>query len=209
MARLVRDAKLETRTARTRLPISPKPYFRRLEIGFHLGYRRLSNGGTWIARRFAQDGRYREFRLGLADDTQDADGVSVLDYARAQKAAREWWQAELRREEGHDTRTGPFTVKDAVDDYLKAYERRGGKAVYDTRRSAETHILPALGANAVAKLTAGKIEDWHQRLAEQPARVRTKPGKKQRHRAGSGGAEGVRKRRATANRILTVLKATL
>jgi hypothetical protein len=89
MARLVRDGKLETRTARTRLPIGPKPYFRRLEIGFHLGYRRLSSGGTWIARRFAQGGRYREFRLGLADDTQDADGVSVLDYAQAQKAARD------------------------------------------------------------------------------------------------------------------------
>ena len=82
MARLVRDAKLETRTARARLPIGPKPYFRRLEIGFHLGYRRLSSGGTWIARRFAQDGRYRENRLGVADDTQDADGVSVLDYSK-------------------------------------------------------------------------------------------------------------------------------
>jgi hypothetical protein len=88
MARLIRDAKLETRTARTRLPIGPKPYFRRLEIGFHLGYRRLSNGGTWIARRFAEDGRYRESRLGLADDTQDADGASVFDYGQAQKAAR-------------------------------------------------------------------------------------------------------------------------
>jgi hypothetical protein len=68
-----------------------------LEIGFHLGYRRLSSGGTWIARRFAQDGRYRENRLGVADDTQDADGVSVLDYSQAQKAAREWWRSELRR----------------------------------------------------------------------------------------------------------------
>ena len=26
---------------------------RRYGIGFHLGYRRLSSGGTWIARRFA------------------------------------------------------------------------------------------------------------------------------------------------------------
>ena len=41
------------------------------------------------------------------------------------------------------------------------------------------------------------------------ARVRTKPGKKQRHRVGGGGPDGVRKRRATANRILTVLKAAL
>jgi hypothetical protein len=106
MARLIRDTKLETRTARARLPIGPKPYFRRLEIGFHLGYRRLSSAGTWIARRFSQDGRYRENRLGLTDDTQDADGVSVLNYAQAQKAAREWWRSEMRREEGHDTRSG-------------------------------------------------------------------------------------------------------
>src|SRR6516164_7625423 len=99
MARLVRDAKLETRTARARLPIGPKPYFRRLEIGFHLGYRRLSGTGTWIARRFAQDGRYREIRLSVADDTQDADGASVLAYAEAQAKAREWWRTELRRED--------------------------------------------------------------------------------------------------------------
>jgi integrase len=135
--------------------------------------------------------------------------VVILDYAQAQKAARAWWRAESRREEGHDTKQGPFTVADASEDYLKAYERRGGKAVYDTRRVAETHILPALGGIGVAKLTARKIEDWHHRLAEQPARIRTKPGKKQRHRVVGGGADGLRKRRATANRILTVLKATL
>jgi integrase len=209
MARLVRDAKLETRTARARLPIGPKPYFRRLEIGFHLGYRRLSSAGTWIARRFAQDGRYRENRLGLADDTQEADGVSVLDYAQAQKAARQWWRCELRREEGHDTRSGPYTVADAVEDYLKAFERRGGKSVYDARRAAATHILPVLGSLQVAKLTAKRIEDWHHDLAEKAPRVRSRSGEKPKHREADKSADGVRKRRATANRILTVLKAAL
>jgi integrase len=209
MARLVRDARLETRTARARLPIGPKPYFRRLEIGFHLGYRRLSSGGTWIARRFAEDGRYREFRLGLADDTQDADSVSVLDYGQAQKAVRDWWRSELRREEGHDTRTGPFTLADAVADYLKALERRGGKSVYDARRAAETHILPVLGSLQVAKLTAKRIEDWHHHLAEKAPLVRSKPGAKPEHREADRSADGIRKRRATANRILTVLKAAL
>jgi integrase len=209
MARLVRDAKLETRTARARLANGPKPYFRRLEIGFHLGYRRLSNGGTWIARRFAQDGRYREFRLGVADDTQDADGVSVLDYGQAQKAAREWWRSELRREDGHDTRTGPFTVADAVTDYLKALERRGGKSVYHTRRAAETHVLPALGSLQVAKLTAKRIEDWHHGLAENPPLARSTPGKKPNHRKADKSPDGIRSRRATANRVMTVLKAAL
>ena len=100
---------------------------------------------------------------------QDADGVAVLGYGQAQEAARAWWRADLRREEGHDTRSGPFTVADAVADYLTAFERRGGKSVYATRRAAETHVLPALGATLVAKVTAKKIEDWHQGLAEKPA----------------------------------------
>ncbi len=90
-----------------------------------------------------------------------------------------------------------------------AYERRGGKAVEDTRRKVETHILPELGSLPVAKLTARKIEDWHHRLAEAPARVRTKEGVKQRYRRLDRSTEGIRKRRATANRVLTVLKAAL
>jgi len=109
----------------------------------------------------------------------------------------------------HDTREGPFTVRDAIADYLKAYEQRGGKAVYDARRAAETHILPALGTALVGKLTAKKIEDWHRGLAVKPALARSKPGRKPNHRKADKSADGTRKRRATANRILTVLKAAL
>src|SRR5215475_5758721 len=154
MARTVRDTNLETRTARLRLRIRSEPYWRGLEKGFALGYRRRGRGGTWLARRRPADGGYAEHRMGSSDDLQDADGVAILDYGQAQKAARAWWRAELRREEGHDTREGPFTVRDAIDEYLKAYEQRGGKAVYNARRAAETHILPALGTALVGKLTA-------------------------------------------------------
>jgi integrase len=209
MARTVRDTNLKTRTARLRLRVRTEPYFRGLEKGFALGYRRRAGGGTWLARRRQADGGYAEHRIGTTDDLQDADGVAVLDYGEAQKAARAWWRADLRREEGHDTRSGPLTVADAVADYLTAYERRGGKAVYDTRKAADTHILPALGTTAVAKLTAKKIEDWHQGLAEKPARARTKRGRKQNHRKADKSPDGIRRRRATANRILTVLKAAL
>jgi integrase len=209
MARTVRDTNLETRTARLRLPIRTEPYWRGLEKGFALGYRRRAMGGTWLARRRQADGGYAERRIGTSDDLQDADGVAVLDYGQAQKAARDWWRAEERREEGHDTRQGPLTVADAVADYLKAYERRGGKAVYETKRAAETHILPELATTPVGKLTARKIADWHHGLAEKRARVRTRPGRRQNYRGAVTGPGAVRKRRATANRILTVLKAAL
>jgi integrase len=128
---------------------------------------------------------------------------------QAQKAARAWWRAELRREEGHDTRSGPYTVADAIADYLKEFHGRGGKSVYHTHRAAETHILPALGTALVGKLTAKKIEDWHRGLALKPALARSRPGRKANHRKADKSADGVRKRRATANRILTVLKAAL
>jgi hypothetical protein len=89
MARTVRDANLETRTARLRLPIRPEPYWRGLETGFALGYRRRGKGGTWLARRRAPSGSYAEHKIGTSDDRQDGDGVAVLDYGQAQRAARE------------------------------------------------------------------------------------------------------------------------
>jgi integrase len=58
-------------------------------------------------------------------------------------------------------------------------------------------------------LTAKKIEDWHRGLALKPALARSRPGRKANHRKADKSADGVRKRRATANRILTVLKAAL
>jgi integrase len=209
MARTVRDANLETRTARLRLSLRTEPYWRGLESGFALGYRRRATGGTWLARRRPEAGGYAEHKIGTSDDLQDADGVAVLDYAQAQRAARQWWRAERRREEGHDTRTGPYTVADAIADYMKAFERRGGKRVQATRQQAELHSRPALGPLQVVRLTTRRVEEWHHGLAERPALLRSKPGRKPNHRKADRTAEGIRKRRATANRVLTVLKAAL
>jgi integrase len=93
--------------------------------------------------------------------------------------------------------------------YLFDLKRRGGRSVYHTRRAAETHILPELGSLQVTRLTAKKIQDWHYGLAEKPRLVRCKPGGKPNHRKIDLSAEGTRARQATANRVLTVLKAAL
>jgi integrase len=58
-------------------------------------------------------------------------------------------------------------------------------------------------------LTTKKIVNWHQTMAESLAKARTSPGRKQNYRKLDRSSDGVRKRRATANRILTVLKAAL
>src|SRR5712691_5806620 len=95
MARTVRDAKLETRAARDRLPPRANPYWRTIvPKQLHLGYRRRRKGepGWWIARRYlgidaGGAGRYASETLGLADDFQDADGERVLSFGQAQAVA--------------------------------------------------------------------------------------------------------------------------
>ena len=76
----------------------------------------------------------------------------------------------------------PYTVADALADYRADYLRRGGKAVDRLDRSAAAWIKPELGAVELAKLSKGRIVAWHQKIAETPARLRTKPGEEQKHR---------------------------
>jgi hypothetical protein len=61
----------------------------------------------------------------------------------------------------------------------------------------------------LASLTAKRIRDWFHGLAAAPARVRTAPGDEQRLRHEAGDHDARRRRRATANRVLTILKAAL
>jgi hypothetical protein len=96
MPRKVRDANLETRTARSRLKTRHKPYFRLIEPGVHLSYRKLSSGpGAWLARRYTRGGSYtvenRRMAAGdlvIADDYAEADGQRVLTFSQAQERAR-------------------------------------------------------------------------------------------------------------------------
>ncbi len=208
MARTVADRNLGTRETRRRLPARRKPYWRSIERGLHLGYYKGSRGGAWIVRRYAGEGRYREHGLGTADDTLDADGLAVLDFGEAQARAREWFHAAARRAAGEAPDAGPFTVSDALDAYLDWFGRHR-KSLVATRSAIEAHIRPALGEIEAAKLTTATLRRWHDHLAEQPSRVRTRRGEAPRHRGPPEDAEAQRARRSTANRVLTILKAAL
>src|SRR5258708_27194862 len=108
MARTVRDALLDTRTARSRLKPAGKPYFRSLEHGLHLGYRKpLSGPGKWIARHYIGNQSYETEVIAAADDFSDADDIAILDYRQAQQKARERREARARAGAGQ---TGPVPV---------------------------------------------------------------------------------------------------
>jgi integrase len=210
MARTVRDTSLETRAARLRLVARRKPYWRVLETGLHLGYRRTKQGGgSWVARRFIGEGRYSETKIGTADDLQDADGVALHSFKQAQDHARKWGRSEERRELGHSPDEGPYSVAKAIDSYFADRERRGSKGLPQDRSAANARILPALGKMDICKLTTKRIRDWHADLALAPKLFRASGSERKSQAVDPKDADAMRARRATANRTLTVLKAAL
>ncbi|MGB8089924.1 MAG: site-specific integrase, partial [Pseudolabrys sp.] len=67
MARKVRDSNLESRSARARLRMAHKPYYRLIEPGLHLGYRKNASGpGAWVVRRYVGHGVYKAENIRTA-----------------------------------------------------------------------------------------------------------------------------------------------
>jgi hypothetical protein len=52
VSRTTREVNLSTRAARERLKPSGKPYYRSLDQGLHLGYRKGLRGAAWVTRRY-------------------------------------------------------------------------------------------------------------------------------------------------------------
>jgi integrase len=205
MARSVRDAKLDSRAARERLGARGKPYFRTLDQGLHLGYRRLKGApGRWVVRYYVGEQSYKLETIATADDLSGANGVDVLDFRQAQDEARRRRDDRVRTAAG----VGPFTVTDAMAKYIEALAAKGRKTA-DTQFRANTMILPSLGSQVVAELTTERIRRWVMELASTSARVRTGKGKTQRYRAVTDEPDVVRRRRSTANRLLAILRAAL
>src|SRR5712671_1289959 len=123
MARTVRNPKLDTRSARAKLPMRYSPYWVSLAPGCTLGYRKGPKGGVWLAKIVRGQMR-QQSTLGPADDALDPDGVLAVSYARAQTKARDWFAAVIRPEKP----AGPYTVRDAMADYLDWFCATGRKS---------------------------------------------------------------------------------
>lgn len=76
----------------------------------------------------------------------NADGVNIFDFKQAQDATRRWFDQST----GVVRRKHPYTVGDALDDYIANYQ---GKALASTKNRIGSVIRPVLGHIEVAKLT--------------------------------------------------------
>jgi hypothetical protein len=156
VAKTVRERKLDSSAARAKLKPSGKPYWRAIDPGLHLGYRKGLAGGKWVLRRYLGKETYHVETIGAADDHSTANDVETLDFFQAQRRARE--VAALAK--APESPRGPFTVAAAMDSYFARLKHEGSKSLVDARGRARRHILPALGDVPVADLTRDTLSQW-------------------------------------------------
>jgi integrase len=163
MARHTRAPKLENRSSRLKLPVRRKPYFIAVAPRIGLGYRRNQGTGVWVVR--AADGHGSNWIKAFAgaDDHEESNSETVLNFWQAQDRAR----AIARRGES----TGrPVTVAEALDAYEGDLRARGADTVNASRVRA--NLPDTLGAKVVALLTAKELRHWRDGLVKhgmQPA----------------------------------------
>jgi hypothetical protein len=144
MARSVRKAGLETRTARLKMPVARKPLFIRIGPGLSLGYRRNQVAGTWVLRLADGKGGAITRAIGTADDFTEADGASVLNFWQAQEKA----QSAARSSNGSGV-AKPLTARRAAEVYLEKLEAKNPRTARDTRGRLNLHFLNKFGDELV------------------------------------------------------------
>lgn len=195
---------LENRSGRMKLKPGAKVYWRSIIGTLALGYQRRHAGsaGRWIARSYVGNEKYRQTPLGFADDYEPSNGGTILTFEEASEKVRQSHRT------GEDRPLSILTVADAMADYvawLKTHKATG----HESEQRAAKLILPALGKIRLSDLTMHQLTRWRDALAEQPALIRSRPGAPQNYRPAPATSEHRRSRRATANRMWTILRAAL
>jgi integrase len=94
-----------------------------------------------------------------------------------------------------------------MEAYTEA-KRAAGQPVDDLISRTRVHILPVLGAVVVEDLTAERLRRWLATMANTPGQWRPR-GSRPNYRPEPVTEEDIRRRRVSANRVATMLKAAL
>ena len=179
-------SRIDTEKARSKLAPRREPYWVKVAgKGKHLGYRKTSNGGFWIAKLRMTDGQRSTKSLGDDD----------LDYAGALALALPWYRMTAEKAAGPEPSN--IKIKHVVSAYLDyLHDNKAGSSYACAKSFADTKILPRLGERRVADLTTADYEGWLDRLAKKLIN-------------GSDDPEARRRGRYNANTALTFLRAAL
>jgi integrase len=149
-----------------------KPYYRMVRGGafpVHLGYYRQMDGrpGTWNARRYVGEQRYETTSLGVADDDPrlPGDGVAVLTFDQAQRAAVAWADKCHAAECSAAMADVTPTVRRAIETYIAARKARDPKTGADAALRLAHHVLSApLAELSIAAITENDLMRWRNGL---------------------------------------------
>lgn len=214
--------RIATPEARKLLWDRPRILWCRFARGRCLGYKRRANFGAWSVRIKLKDGRkHSQKRIAIADDDRVADGKEFLTFAQALKAAEDWceensdiaiekvlaWEDRIEFPPLPDA--PPYLVGHALKAYLEWYRehRKGFDSAYYSARSS---LFEYFWEMPFSELTSTKIKRWMFQQTELPPRIRTRRGAPQEYfPKQENDWDFVRRRRATVNRHLHILRAAL
>lgn len=200
-----------TPEARSKLATKREPYWVEIIPGTAIGYAKGARDVSWFVRQ--RVGRvYRKQRIGTPDDHVKADGAVVLSYAQAVKLATAMELAEHRTPAPRHYADG-LTLNQVFDEYVndrqvtpanKTKRVMGDTSAKATRQMWGRHVRDSIGTKLVASLGVSALRLWHREAAAAPPTIR---GKVQPFNKADPAQ--VRSRRASANRVLTMIKAAL
>ncbi|MGO9933703.1 MAG: hypothetical protein ACLPV8_18090 [Steroidobacteraceae bacterium] len=161
MARLQRDARLQTRDARRKLPVEHEPFWHEVRRGLHLGYRKGLGGGVWWLREY-RGGRYAKRRLGMADDEINADGTTVLSWSDALNQLFDEERPTLK------AAAVSYTINQALADYFAHRSAKSPSGSVKTDRAkAKAFIPPKLGQRKIEEITPQEPLSWRDGLVSE------------------------------------------
>lgn len=201
---MAKARKIDTATARDKLPLRRQPYWHKVLPGRFIGYRKMTEGkaGTWLARA----------RIDGRDVFHPLDGVNEAQdpFKAADEKARAWFKQVGRFEDQAKVAPWKLTVGQVLARYVdKVTKESEAKGTY-TRRRFEQLVAPYIPEGGelpfvqypFASLRADDFADWREWMTALPTCAkRTKKDGSARKDAGKARAV------STVNRDLNTIRA--
>ena len=162
---------LSTPEKRIRLKPRSAPYFQKISPGRYLGFRRLAEGGTWVARSHPSGGERVHHPIGPEEDHS---------YEDAMQAALAWFT----RDTDAPGSLSKLTLKQVCSEYLTyRFDRTEFEGYTSTRSLFMCHLFPhRIASKQVAKLTTADYQAWLEQTGAKILEKHKEPDPKEKKR---------------------------
>jgi site-specific recombinase XerD len=190
-------ARINVVAERERLSTRREPYYVSLGSGRHLGFRKMSNSGSWLAKhRDEATGKRTTKALGKFDHLPASER-----YDAAKTDAEIWFKLLNCGVERTD-----YTITDMCNGYVQYIStHRGEDADKDVARRFKQYVLndEKFANTELTKLKQKQVENWRTKLAKTPLKIQRKL------REGEISPDPKFRTSSTLNRDMTCLRAAL